>query len=165
MDRATVQGFACCDTLRRRLRHGGFALVAVLVAGCSDRLLDTGLGFDYLVDARPAAGSTSDNSPPSPVRHLSDENTSWPSLATVPPRPRDAMPLSERRLTLNRLAEERGAGVRAGAALRSQEPPLSPLLVPAEPAAVPPVPNVGQSVPPPPGTGTPLPRGEPARLY
>ncbi|HYD29768.1 MAG TPA: hypothetical protein VEB64_02785 [Azospirillaceae bacterium] len=133
MKRATVKGFTHNGGRLFRPRHVGIALVAMLATACSDRLLDKGLGFSYLIDAEPAIAA-----PSSPVRPLSGENQQWPNLASVPSRPRNVMPLSERRSTIERMARDRNASLEAARKLGAG----------VEPMPVPPPPSLAPALPP-----------------
>jgi len=84
-------------------RLGGMAVVwvALSLAACSERVLDTGVVGSITGEPSPV----SDN--PSPIRGLSGENKEYPNLATVPPRPTDLRTQAERQQDLDRLAKDR----------------------------------------------------------
>jgi hypothetical protein len=87
-----------------RIAQAAAALGALLaLAGCSDRVLDTGLTFGYVRDSvlnespPPPAAAT-----PSPVRPLSDNNPAYPPLSSVPMRPDPPSTPAQRQRTIER---------------------------------------------------------------
>lgn len=123
------------------MRPQGLVIPAFFLAlglgACSDRALDTGLIGSLTGEPSPV----SDN--PSPVRGLSGENTAYPNLASVPPRPTDLSTESQRQTKMDRLAKDRSAARKTQADALSRPAPatLPPAKLP-KPAAVPPKPNL-----------------------
>ncbi|WP_247894392.1 hypothetical protein [Azospirillum sp. B510] len=100
------------------------------LAGCGDRMLDTGPLGAVLGDPSPV----SDNS--SPVRGMSGTNDEYPNLGTVPPRPTDLTTEAERQRSMDRLAEDRAASRRTRAqteAIPMPAPLPTPMAVPPKP--------------------------------
>lgn len=110
------------------------ALVALAAAGCSDRMLDTG-AFRYVTGDAPPPPA------PGPVRSMTGEDTMWPNLATVPPRPTDIPSLEQRRADLERLRQSRADNRDAARSVR-EDPRLPVQPVPVEPVPVPPPANL-----------------------
>lgn len=100
-------------------------LGAVALAGCSDRLLDTG-AFDYVLGGGPPPDE------PGLIRPMTGENKEYPNLATVPPRPTDIRPLSERQADIESLRRIRERNRDTAQTVR-EDPRL-----PVQPMAVPP---------------------------
>ena len=143
-----------CGKCRTNARPGsgtmalaGLCLIGAAfgTAGCEDRVLQTGLKYEYwegyLVDPAPPATSAT----PSPIRPLSGRNPDYPTLYTVPMRPAPVPTLSERKTALDEqqkavdaLDADRRTGHSVDEQLQEVAPP--PLPVP----------------PPPPGTGGPV---------
>ncbi|HEY0832422.1 MAG TPA: hypothetical protein VGE72_00825 [Azospirillum sp.] len=93
-------------------------LGALLLAGCSERTLDTGL----------VGAFTGDNPPPgapSPIRPMSGEKTDYPNLATVPPRPTDLSTEQQRQAQMKSLEQDRSALRARKKALEDQYKPLT----------------------------------------
>ncbi len=112
---------------------GWLAVIAVVVgplalAGCGDRILDTGFGYRYLTGE-----SVPESQRDAPVRRMSGIDTGYPSLYTVPDRPPPPPGPAERRLQVERLAGDRAAARAADAALKQAAPdlPVPPPLSPA----------------------------------
>lgn len=141
---------------RGRSSHAvGWVLAALLLAGCSDRLLDTGASLAYFADSSSSAATASPTTAvtappqPSPIRRIADndssQDTSWPNLSSVPQRPIDIPSLRKRTRTLDDLARERALNQDSAAALR----------------AIPSPPDLGTIASPPAAErGTPLPKGK-----
>ncbi len=113
--------------------------------GCDDRVLKTGLSYDYfegfLVD-QPAPETSS------PIRPLSGRNPDYPSLDTVPMRPAPVPTVSERKAALNdqqKAIDALDADRRAGHSIDEQLQEVAPPPLPVPPA--------------PPGVGAPGPAG------
>ena len=101
---------------------------ALALAGCDDRVLDTGFGYRYL------SGEAAPESPrESPVRRMSGADPSYPSLYSVPDRPPPPPGPAERRAQMDRLAADREAARAAEDALKAVAPP--PLEPPNPPTA------------------------------
>ena len=103
---------------------GGLTAMLAL-AGCSDRTLDTGV-----VGAVFGGGPPPDA--PSPVRGMSGEKTTYPNLATVPPRPTDVPTPEQRQKDLTALEQERAQAHRAAKELEEK---YKPVPVPPKPKA------------------------------
>lgn len=99
------------------------ALLVLALAGCGDRVYDTGL-----VGAFTGGGPAPDA--PSPVRGLTGEKETYPNLATVPPRPRDVPTTAQRAGDVTALEQERN---RSRAAAKALEDAYKPLAVPPKP--------------------------------
>jgi hypothetical protein len=148
-------------------------------AGCEDRVLQTGLKYEYwegyLVDPAPTAASET----PSPIRPLSGRNPDYPSLYTVPMRPAPVPTVSERKTALDEqqkavdaLDADRRAGRSADEQLQEVAPPPLPVPPPppgvgaptgAKTAASSPAPSLSPALPVPPGTGSATPALSPGR--
>ena len=77
------------------------------------------------------------------IRRATDEDKTWPNLASVPPRPTVFSKPAERQALMDRLKIERGEDVAAGADLDARAP-----VAPAR-QAPPSLPSMGTDVPPP----------------
>lgn len=120
--------------LPRRCRHHRLAVGCVLtgvalllLAGCGDRILETGLGIEYFFG---------DEKPPiaSPVARITETDTTYPNLAQVPPRPITALPEAERPTLRTALERDLATGQDFGARLRGGAPAEAGQPAPAEPA-------------------------------
>lgn len=123
--RATHKGYRGHGPARLRPAALVGLLLSGVLAGCSDRVLDTGLTLDTVIGDLPPEAP-----PGAPIRRITGADTSWPNLATVPPRPRDVPTAGSRQEDMTRLAGDRETGFIAGEGLRDLNPPLSPLPVP-----------------------------------
>lgn len=114
---------------RRAGRGAALALIVALVAGplggCSDRMLDTG-AYGYVLGDGPPPDE------PSLIRPMTGEKREYPNLATVPPRPTDIRPLTERQADIESLRRVRDRN--RGVAQTVREDPR----LPVQPMAVPP---------------------------
>ena len=93
------------------------AACGLLLAGCSERTLDTGL----------VGAVTGDNPPPSapsPIRTMSGEKAEYPNLATVPPRPTDLSTEKQRAAQMKSLEQDRTRSLARKKALEDQYKPL-----------------------------------------
>lgn len=90
-----------------------------MLAACSDRLLETGLGWEYL------SGEVKEI-PPSPVRQISGTRTGYPNLSTVPDRPLGAVTSDTATLMLDRLAGSNRDAQLQQRLLEEQAPALPP---------------------------------------
>lgn len=108
----------------------------LVTAGCDDRVLVTGAGYQYMKgyfeDPPPPP-------PPSPIRPLSNSNPDYPTLYTVPMRPTTIPTDAERKTALGEqqkavdaLDADRRSGHSADELLQEAAPP--PLPVPPAPA-------------------------------
>lgn len=89
----------------------------LLLAGCSERTLDTGL----------VGSVTGDNPPPSapsPIRTMSGEKAEYPNLATVPARPTDLSTEKQRAAQMKSLEQDRTRSLARKKALEDQYKPL-----------------------------------------
>lgn len=77
------------------------------------------------------------------IRRATDEDKTWPNLASVPPRPTAFSKPAERQALMDRLRVERGEDVASGAELDARAP-----VAPAR-QAPPTLPAMGGDVPPP----------------
>ncbi|WP_158045749.1 hypothetical protein [Skermanella pratensis] len=77
------------------------------------------------------------------IRRATDEDKTWPNLASVPPRPTAFSKPAERQALMDRLKVERGEDVASGAELDARAP-----VAPAR-QAPPTLPAMGGEVPPP----------------
>ncbi len=77
--------------------------LALALGGCSDRVLETGIGWDYLF------GEPRD-APPSPVRRMAGDDETYPSLGSVPPRPPPPLSATEFAIQRDELSAEARAG-------------------------------------------------------
>lgn len=111
----------------------GVALLAVPggLAGCNDRMLDTG-PMNYVFGGGPPPDT------PTLIRPMTGENRTYGNLATVPPRPTDIPSLQQREADMRALETSRSTNREAADTLRGDP------RVPIAPAPVTPVP-----VPPP----------------
>jgi hypothetical protein len=119
--------------IRRSMRHAMLLLTVIMgVAGCADSpvldLLGGGTGL-------PPEGAEQGL-----IRRATDENKTWPNLASVPPRPTVFSKPAERQALMDRLKVERGEDVAAGADLDARAPARQ---------APPSLPPMGTEVPPP----------------
>ena len=124
----------CGARSESRIRPAGLLLAAaaLLLSGCGDRVLDTGLNYRYLT------GETAPESPREvPVRRMSGADPGYPSLYSVPDRPPPPPGPAERRAAIDRLAADRDAAHAADAALAAMapQPPPPPAPVPAPASA------------------------------
>lgn len=103
---------------------GGLAALLVL-AGCSDRALDSGVVGSVFGGGPPPDA-------PSPVRGMSGEKTTYPNLGTVPARPTDVPTAEQRQKDLTALEQERA---RARRTARELEEKYKPVPVPPKPKA------------------------------
>jgi len=125
-------------------------LAALGVGGCSDRVLETGFGWNYLYGEPPP-----DPTPTPPVRRLSGRDQDFPELSSVPQRPPPPPSAAERQRRIEALQ----ADVRA-ADLMNQ------ILKEEAPKAGPPPGFIDDGVPglqPAPAAATPAPAAVPAR--
>src|SRR4051794_41646580 len=122
--------------IRRTMRQAMLALVVTMaISGCADSpVLDLFGG---------GAGLPPEGAQEGLIRRATDENKTWPNLASVPPRPTAFSKPAERQALMDRLKIERGEDVAAGARLGARAPGAP------GPAGPPP--------PPPPGGGGPPP--------
>ncbi len=124
--------------IRRTVRQFMFVLtMTVSVAGCADSPVLDLLGG--------GAGLPPEGAEQGLVRRATDENKTWPNLASVPPRPTVFSKPAERQALMDRLKVERGEDVAAGADLDARAP-----VAPAR-QAPPSLPPMGADVPPPVG--------------
>jgi len=112
------------------------ALVATMgLGGCADSpVLDLFGG---------GAGLPPEGAEQGVIRRATDENKTWPNLASVPPRPTAFSKPAERQALMDRLKIERGEDVAAGADLDARAP-----VAPAR-QAPPSLPPMGTGGPPP----------------
>jgi len=110
------------------------ALAVLALAGCSERVLETGPTYGYFVGE--VFGVDEPEAPPTPrlVRRMSGTNPDYPTLYTVPMRPPAPPTLAERQAALDKLAADRRAGHLADEVLKEVAPP--PLPVPPAPDGV-----------------------------
>ena len=105
------------------------ALAAPLaLAGCDERILDTGFGYRYL-----AGETVPESRQESAVRRMSGTDPDYPSLYTVPERPPPPPGPAERKAQIERLAADREAARAADEALKAVAP-VAPEPLPAEAA-------------------------------
>lgn len=116
-------------------RHLAILVVTVCAAalgGCSDRVLDVGM-TNYLF-----SGPRMEQ--PTPIRSMTGEETSYPNLATVPPRPKDLTTQAQRDEQLKTLEDHRARNRLAADVLEEKAQGLpAPLPQPTE---VPPPPRI-----------------------
>jgi len=98
-------------------------LAALLLSGCSDRTLDTGVIGSVFGGGPPPDA-------PSPVRGMSGEKTSYPNLASVPPRPTDVPTPEQRAKDVQALEQERA---QARSTAKALEEKYKPVPVPPKP--------------------------------
>src|SRR3954453_7436005 len=122
--------------IRRTMRQAMLALVVTTaISGCADSpVLDLFGG---------GAGLPPEGAQEGLIRRATDENKTWPNLASVPPRPTVFSKPAERQALMDRLKAERGEDVAAGADLDARAP-----VAPAR-QAPPSLPPMGTEVPPP----------------
>jgi hypothetical protein len=124
--------------IRRTVRQSMFVLtLTVSVAGCADSPVLDLLGG--------GAGLPPEGAEQGLIRRATDENKTWPNLASVPPRPTVFSKPAERQALMDRLKVERGEDVAVGADLDARAP-----VAPAR-QAPPSLPPMGTDVPPPVG--------------
>jgi hypothetical protein len=122
--------------IRRSMRHAMLLLTVIMgVAGCADSPVLDLLGG--------GAGLPPEGAEQGLIRRATDENKTWPNLASVPPRPTVFSKPAERQALMDRLKVERGEDVAAGADLDARAP-----VAPAR-QAPPSLPPMGTEVPPP----------------
>jgi hypothetical protein len=122
--------------IRRTTRHAMLALAVTMgVAGCADSPVLDLLGG--------GAGLPPEGAEQGLIRRATDENKTWPNLASVPPRPTAFSKPAERQALMDRLKVEREEDVAAGADLDARAP-----IAPAR-QAPPSIPAMGAEVPPP----------------
>jgi hypothetical protein len=122
--------------IRRSMRHAMLLLTVIIgVAGCADSPVLDLLGG--------GAGLPPEGAEQGLIRRATDENKTWPNLASVPPRPTVFSKPAERQALMDRLKVERGEDVAAGADLDARAP-----VAPAR-QAPPSLPPMGTEVPPP----------------
>src|SRR3954471_1919075 len=110
-------------------------VVTMAVTGCADSpVLDLFGG---------GAGLPPEGAEQGLIRRATDEDKTWPNLASVPPRPTAFSKPAERQALMDRLKIERGEDVAAGADLDTRAP-----VAPAR-QAPPSLPPMGTEVPPP----------------
>ncbi len=110
-------------------------ILAMGVAGCADSPVLDLLGG--------GAGLPPEGAEAGLIRRATDEDKTWPNLASVPPRPTAFSKPAERQALMDRLKIERGEDVAAGAELDARAP-----VAPAR-QAPPTLPPMGTDVPPP----------------
>lgn len=113
---------------------GCLAVLAAVLAGCSDAVLDVGPA-KYLYQQ--TVGETPPAAPPSPVRGLSPQPGAYPNLASVPPRPDDAPTPAQVAAELQGLAQARADNRLAADVLSDRSVGLAPLAVPPPPGLAP----------------------------
>jgi hypothetical protein len=122
--------------IRRSMRHAMLLVTVIMgVAGCADSPVLDLLGG--------GAGLPPEGAEQGLIRRATDENKTWPNLASVPPRPTVFSKPAERQALMDRLKVERGEDVAAGADLDARAP-----VAPAR-QAPPSLPPMGTEVPPP----------------
>jgi len=122
--------------IRRSMRHAMLLVTVIMgVAGCADSPVLDLLGG--------GAGLPPEGAEQGLIRRATDENKTWPNLASVPPRPTVFSRPAERQALMDRLKVERGEDVAAGADLDARAP-----VAPAR-QAPPSLPPMGTEVPPP----------------
>lgn len=104
------------------------ALVGVvagpMLAGCSDRMLDTG-AFGYVTGDGPPPDA------PTTIRPMTGEKQTYPNLATVPPRPTDVPTLQQREQDIEMLQRTRNANQDRARTVREDDRlPVQPVPVP-----------------------------------
>ncbi len=114
------------------------ALAMVALSGCGDRVLETGFGWNYIVEDVEPVEET-------PIRRMDGSNLTYPTLGRVPSRPHAPISPSERVLLLDRLAEDNRNAVRSSEALAADapalpEPPTELLDAPGDDAVILPTP-------------------------
>src|SRR3954468_22207538 len=94
--------------IRRSMRHAMLLVTVIMgVAGCADSPVLDLLGG--------GAGLPPEWARQALIRRATDDNKTWPNLASVPPRPTVFSKPAERQALMDRLKVERGEGVAAGA--------------------------------------------------
>jgi hypothetical protein len=122
--------------IRRTMRQAMIAVVVtVAVSGCADSPVLDLLGG--------GAGLPPEGAEEGLIRRATDEDKTWPNLASVPPRPTAFSKPAERQALMDRLKIERGEDVAAGADLDARAPVAPARQVP------PTLPPMGTDVPPP----------------
>src|SRR3954454_8209287 len=122
--------------IRRSMRHAMLLVTVIMgVAGCADSPVLDLLGG--------GAGLPPEGAEQGLIRRATDENKTWPNLASVPPRPTVFSKPAARQALMDRLKVERGEDVAAGADLDTRAP-----VAPAR-QAPPSIPPMGTEVPPP----------------
>jgi hypothetical protein len=122
--------------IRRTTRHAMLVLAVTMgVAGCADSPVLDLLGG--------GAGLPPEGAEQGLIRRATDQNKTWPNLASVPPRPTAFSKPAERQALMDRLKIEREEDVTAGADLDARAP-----IAPAR-QAPPSLPAMGAQVPPP----------------
>src|SRR3954466_7761034 len=101
--------------IRRSMRHAMLVLTVTMgVAGCADSPVLDLLGG--------GAGLPPEGADQGLIRRATDEDKTWPNLASVPPRPTVFSKPAERQALMDRLKIERGEDTAAGAELDSRAP-------------------------------------------
>jgi hypothetical protein len=128
-------GEAVTASRTRRGTGWGAAVLAVLATGgCSERVLETGLTYGYLVEA------TTGEEPAKParnplIRNMSGSETTWPRVYDVPDRPPPLPSPAQRQAAMDRLAADRRAAHLADEVLKEI---AAPLTIPPPPVLGPP---------------------------
>ena len=118
------------------MRHAMLALVMTMgVSGCADSPVLDLIGG--------GAGLPPEGAEEGLIRRATDEDKTWPNLASVPPRPTAFSKPAERQALMDRLKIEQAEYVAAGAELDARAP-----VAPAR-QAPPTLPPMGTDVPPP----------------
>src|SRR4051812_50109627 len=119
----------------RTMRYAMLAMVVTMsMTGCADSpVLDMFGG---------GAGLPPEGAEQGVIRRATDENKTWPNLASVPPRPTAFSKPAERQALMDRLKIERGEDVAAGAGFGARAPGA-----PARPGPPPPPPPGGGGAP------------------
>ena len=110
-------------------------VVSMAITGCADSPVLDLLGG--------GAGLPPEGAEEGLIRRATDENKTWPNLASVPPRPTVFSKPAERQALMDRLKIEQAEDVAAGADLDARAP-----VAPAR-QAPPTLPPMGADVPPP----------------
>lgn len=98
----------------------GITALALPLAGCGDRVLETGFGWDYVFE-------DVEEPDPGPVQRIGDgDELDYPVLGSVPPRPVPPIPAGTRDLLLERLAAANRAADLAAQILAEDAPELPP---------------------------------------
>lgn len=124
---------SCGGDFRRVPALAGGALLAAMagLAGCTDRMLDTG-PMNYLIGGGPPPDT------PTLIRPMTGENRTYGNLATVPPRPTDIPTLQQREADMKALETSRSTNREAADALRGDaRVPVTPVPVPPPADVVP----------------------------
>ena len=88
------------------------------LTGCGDKVLETGLGYDYLFGDAPALE-------PTPLQRIPEESGDFPNLGAVPHRPHDPLSADVYDTYRQRLQRDNRGGHLAGDVL-DEEAPLPP---------------------------------------